>query len=134
MKTYTLKISEEQARILANACEFVARIHMGQLDPVADQVMSHESADIPALRDQLRGLQPLITGMSRNAYLSISSDKLSDFPRIAWELHQVIRHRLAWDRKPDGGFQVYFDKPHLLTDHPLAEITGEEVEKPPTSP
>lgn len=31
---------------------------------------------------------------------------------IAHDIHDVIRHQLAWDRNPEGGFTVDFDKPY----------------------
>jgi len=50
------------------------------------------------------------------------SEKIHDVFRIAWDLQQVIRHRLAWDRNPKGGIQVSFDDPLKSSREPLASI------------
>lgn len=44
-------------------------------------------------------------------YYSISSREISDNYRIAYDIQQVIRYRLAWDENPDGGFGFIYDKP-----------------------
>ena len=47
---------------------------------------------------------------------------INDSFRVAWDLQQVIRYRLAWDRNPEGGIQVIFDEPLKSSQEPLACI------------
>lgn len=37
-------------------------------------------------------------------------------------MNQVIRHRLAWDRNPKGGLQVFYDEPMSVSGKELACI------------
>jgi hypothetical protein len=64
----------------------------------------------------------LATGLPRNAYHGIFSDKIPDEARVAWDLHQVIRHRLSWDDQPEGGITVNFDTPMKYGKEELAII------------
>jgi len=120
MRRYRLEIDEEQARTLSRACELLSRVHSGQLDEVANVLLTagglangspHAVADIVGLREGLRTLGPLVTGMPANANPGIRSPGISDEARTAYDLHQVLRHRLAWDAHPEGGCAVSFDKP-----------------------
>lgn len=36
--------------------------------------------------------------------------------------YQVQRHRLSWDRYPEGGWTVNFDEPYKVGKEPLAAI------------
>jgi len=120
MRRYRLEIDEEQARTLSRACELLSRVHNGQLDEVANVLLTagglangapHAVADIVGLREGLRALEPLVTGMPTNANPGIRSPDISDEARTAYDLYQVLRHRLAWDARPEGGCAVSFDKP-----------------------
>ena len=42
--------------------------------------------------------------------------------RIAWDIQQVIRHRIAWDRNPKGNITVDFDSPLKTSDEQLPII------------
>ena len=42
---------------------------------------------------------------------------------MAYDLHQVVRHRLSWDENPDGKpWNVFFNNPRQVSDQPLAQI------------
>ena len=62
---------------------------------------------------------------------SIHSKALDDDYRILFDLHRVIRHRLAWDRdpQPEGMRTVDYNTPlRTSKKEPLAKIT-QSVEK-----
>jgi hypothetical protein len=108
-RRYRLEISEEQARVISLACELLSRLHMGQLNAAADVHVQRDC--FHALADELRKLKPMLTGMPQNAHWGITGPELPDEARVAFDLHQVIRHRLAWDHDPNGDTDSRFDEP-----------------------
>jgi hypothetical protein len=54
------------------------------------------------------------------AYHAIGSHKTSDASKTAWDVYQVIRHRLAWEQNPKGDpMSVQFDKLMKTATEPL---------------
>jgi len=69
-------------------------------------------------------VKKLLTGLKHNVNPGITM--VNNNAKIAYDLHQVIRHRLAWDENPEGDFwNVFFDTPMQVSDQPLAEINKE---------
>ena len=50
---------------------------------------------------------------------------MTEEAKIAYDLHQVIRHQLAWDQKPEGDITVDFDTPVKFSRQALATISKE---------
>lgn len=120
---YSLNITKQQAEIIIKALDLYSRIGMGQIIEVLDHHTNRikpEQAII--IYNKLNEIKPMLTGLPTNSYYSISSDQISNNYRIAYDLQQVIRHRLAWDGNPDGGFGVNFDAPMNYSQIPFATI------------
>ena len=130
---YTLTITENQARLIAQALELVSRVQMGQWPEFIDWLPHRHLFDWHDLREKL---QPVMSEHFRKAkpegcqyaidgwgsHYGIYSEFIPDTARVAWDLQKVIQHRLAWDRNPEGGFTVDFDKPAHAGKEPLAII------------
>jgi len=124
---YQLTISEKQARVIMDALELFTRIGIGQLQEVLrhpqyqnkifdDEKVYRESV---VLLDQIK---KILTGHGPNSSYGIACTEVHDDSNIAYDLLQVIRHRLAWDRNPKGGIEVYFNRPIQYSKEELAEI------------
>lgn len=141
---YQITISEKQAGIIQTALELYSRIHMGQFDVIVDQLLGYRKIRelsweaIQELRDGMRALEPVFTGLSPHAYYGIHSDMVSDNARVAWDLQQVVRNRLAWDNDPapdvkdrwkdSRRFGVQYDDPMQSSEvERLATISRVEV-------
>lgn len=105
-KVYTLTITEEQARVISIATELFSRVCIGQTD-------------------DLRFWKPKA---------NIGMHDTCDEGQLAWDLYQVIRHRLAWDRAGNPPVRdwktmmtVDFDEPLKIGPEPLAGIKHEET-------
>jgi hypothetical protein len=116
-KPYQLWLTEKQAQVLVNALDLYSRIGMGQFSEIAHvlrmNVLGNPSWQVDALakvEEITREASSYWMGGSGD-YYGITSEKINDIFRVAWDLQQVIRYRLAWDRKPEGGIQVHFDEP-----------------------
>lgn len=107
-----LNISDIQANVIKNACEFYSRVFMGQIKYIADILMNEIDLErICKLRQELERLEPLITGLPPNASWGITSREISEDARISFDILQVIRHYLAWKNHPQGGVTVNFHTP-----------------------
>jgi len=129
-KRYQLTLTEIQLQVVQNALDMYFRVGMGQLREVTEHLIDHdlEMGEWCKRRDLVDAImaaaklaaRPELTG---NASHSISSDKIDDSNRIACEVHNVIRHHLAWERKPEGGFGVSWDQPMQYSQEPMAVIS-----------
>lgn len=134
-KRYTLTITEEQANTLINALDLYQRIGMGQLDEI-----KHVAVPAPEHKynwvelDQTMAILKLqLLGWPHiNTSHSIVSKDLPDKFRVAWDIQQVVRNRLAHDSLKPGekpGIYVYFDEPRRTSKEPLPEFKEVEVKK-----
>jgi hypothetical protein len=130
---YTIELTENQAAVIQRACEVYMRLCIGQLEHVHDVTIWGEAepkeghaieanrvrAYSNALKFEMFGFNPQ---ESWGVYQSPNRI------RTAYDVIQVIRHRLAWDIRPlqDGkGWNVNYNTPLQCGDEPLPEITHE---------
>lgn len=131
---YLLRVSRRQARLIQSALDLVSRLHMGQLREVADflpairsdgdeRIRQHHAAE--SLLEAVK--EVVFPELPRNGYHGIHSPKIPEDARVAWDLCRAIRHRLAWEERPEGdAWQVDFDQPRRSSvDEPLATFTAE---------
>ena len=121
-KRYKIEVTEKQARLISRALDIVSRLEAGQFEeliyrfewPYAGK-RYRESCDTT-----LEILKYQLTGMSTNGNLGITM--VSNDSRMSYDMHQVIRHRLAWDGSPLGGMSVDLHEPMKYGDENLATI------------
>lgn len=140
--TYHLRINDAQAKAISHACEILARLGMGQFCEALACLPLKEYAPDGFFED-MEGIAHILKKHTTNlhgvgSYHGISSAKTSAESKTAWDVHQVIRHRLAWDAaKAEGhpgegearppAWSVIYDQPHKTSSEPLAWI--ERIEK-----
>lgn len=133
--TYTLTMTQDQALTVSKACEFYARVMMGQFNEIAfETMMPHTShPDFCTRRNAMEHLLhqarkyafPELTGPGHSYGVghSVSSDR-------AWEAYQVLRHAIAWTNNPEGGSTVDFHPPMCFSGDktmPKVLVDGKEV-------
>ena len=133
---YQLKVSEEQAQVITDALELYARVGMGQLDHIGEhpdlqmRILKREEISFDTIRSILEMVKQTVFDLPPNVYHSLGCPEISDKNRVAYDLVQVIRHRLFWDRaetraKSDDGVVVgvvYDNTPMHFAKEPLATI------------
>lgn len=129
-------LSEIQARTMVDALDLFSRIQIGQLEEILNMarmgsIPHRDDQDVSARIEEIKEAEPLLhevkrllTGHSPNASFGILGGKTPESARVAYEIQRAIRHRLAWDRQPEGGMGVDFDDPDSLrsTGQPLAVL------------
>ena len=126
---YNLQCDEEQLKIITKSLDLFSRILIGQFDEVAlvfrDENINNDNFDfckINNLSNEFRKLKEDI-GLYSNSNYGIHNDKfVSDSARKAYDILQVIRYKLAWDKvnkdpkKDERDFKtmfgVSFDEPY----------------------
>ena len=109
MAKYIIELNEEQAKTVALACEFFARIKMGQFNEIPYLLLSDKlsGADYCSRRDTAnkylldarKAIYPELNGIGH----SYGAGKFADADR-AFDVYQVLRHALGDPRKP---FQLF---------------------------
>lgn len=125
MPKYNLTLNEKQAEILIAALDLYSRIGIGQFEDVLNVYDRNLKLDYE-VREQLRrdlNKAKIAAGHPPNGSYGIHNPEVRDEFRTAFDIQQVVRHRIAWDRKPEGGIQVNFDTPRQIGTEPLAEIS-----------
>ena len=126
-KRYALLLSPEQAKLLSSACEFYARMMMGQWqelifhtmtvkDHPKDYCEAREDAEQLLLEARAKVFPELIKSFGH----SYGVHKFRDAD-LVWEIYEVVRHCIAWTEHPKGDITVDFGPPMSLSGEPLPE-------------
>jgi hypothetical protein len=141
MTTYTLTVTEDQARAIQKACEFLARVRIGQVTEILTHLpfdKEHWIIDKFKFSDQLNEMFKPSCGLSENSSYGVGTFEDAD---ILFDIYEVIRHRLAWDKAENEKLvnesgqrdwvkmmTVDYDEPmHWSKTQPLPEIKHEEA-------
>lgn len=143
--TYTLTVTAKQAAIISQACELLARLGLGQWPEFIRRMPGDAFCHSAELEDELRpimaawfarhpiGKDKVVINGWRSS-LGIGSQHVSSEARVAFDLCQVIRHRLAWDQAVADGITdgttrprsqmltVNYDDPMRCGPEPLAKM------------
>ena len=129
---YSLTINKEQARVICEALEVYSRLKHGQIEELRNLFRDRWCKpnglfnwDSEYLFVELKAR--IFPELDRNAYYGVGS-KIYPEGSVAWDVMQVLRHRLAWDRlKAEGKtepehYGVQYNPPMRFGDEPLAQI------------
>lgn len=143
--TYTLTVTAKQAAIISQACELLTRLGLGQWPEFIRHLPGDAFVHACELENELRpvmaawfarhpiGKDKVVINGWRSS-LGIGSQHVSSEARVAFDLHQVIRHRLAWDKAVADGITdgqtrdwsrmmvVNYDDPMRCGPEPLAKM------------
>lgn len=113
-RVYNIALTENQCNIISNAMDLYARIGLGQIHVIAEHMWHFsDKLGIPNYKigEKFNSIKKDITGLDVNASYGIQTKWVPDKFNSAFDIHQVIRNRVSWDKYPDGGITVNFDEP-----------------------
>ena len=136
---YTITVTDKQARTLSMACEVLARLGMGQFKDAFEHLpLRTKGLDWSAWHDDMEDVARILSRHMQGGIDGIRSstgiNNADEDARTAFDLHAVIRHRLAWDRAIAEGItdgterkwpemmQVSYDEPMKYSEEPLAKM------------
>jgi hypothetical protein len=141
MKTYNLTITEKQARALVNATDLLQRVQLGQWREIQDSLPLQKPIDYAEFHQDMKIIgailsKHMIGGIDGGASsLGIGNKNLPESNGILYDLHQVIRRKLAVERAVEQGIienenvsrnempiTVDFDLPMKWGTEPLAKL------------
>ena len=128
MNRYTLTCSAEQAALLVRALDLYSRIGIGQFEEILNVYDAQHTMEVSLRQDARLAINEAkaLAGHPDSGSYGIHSPEVRDEFRAAFDLQRVIRHRLAFDRKPEGDIMVDFDTPYQISKTPLATITSSQ--------
>jgi len=112
-----LKLEESQAEILIRALDFYSRIGLGQFPEIINRFKEFDwntdyiISERYSLIGQLENISSQLTGLCTGAYRGICGCLAPISSQIAYEILQVVRHKIAWHNETEGGITVKFDEP-----------------------
>ena len=113
---YNLTVNETQLNVMVAALEMYSRVGCGQLGPAVtshpDVVKRSEDCNFSQTLDCLFR-QNVYTDLLpyANRYYGIFAPSIDSSNRVAWDMMQVVRNRLAWDRlgnPPERDWDIMF--------------------------
>ena len=115
---YVLEMTEEQAQIAIAALDFYSRMMIGQFREVVTRCLTAEYENIDEYYES-RDRAVYYLQKARNVIFPELPDSLGASYGVyhsretieAWHLLQAIRSCIAWERNPDGGWTVEYDRP-----------------------
>lgn len=115
--------SKDELTAISVASEAYARIGMGQINYCRDLLMNGFHDDQLPI-DKFGKVAECfdIANRKLDCSFGIHNDNVSEDVRTSWDIYQVVRNFIAWDREPNGGITVNFDLPMRVSKEPLIEI------------
>jgi hypothetical protein len=142
-KFYQMTVTKEQLQVISNACNVLARLQLGQWDIMFDELPVQKELDYEKyhqIKDTLRQMMPMILAGGMDGLHSSYGVANPNLPRengVAFDLRDVIRHKLSWEDAVEKGIiesedaprkwpemmYVNYDPPMKWGDEKLATIT-----------
>ena len=121
---YKLVVNEKQAKIISWALDFYSRTMGGQLEDILCRFhwrnLNDDKRD--EAHDILVDLKCMLTGLNPNQP-NMELHNISEDGRIAYDLHQVIRHQIAHNNPNDcHEYSVDLGTPRQVGSESLANI------------
>lgn len=130
----TLEFTRDQALVVEQACELLARLRIGQFNRITEMMLKpNADTDLrdycfrrDRANDALALASRLIYGETSYGAPDCQKDELY---QRAWNIFSVLRYTRSWHDNPNGGFSVCYDKPMSFIDErlPKCGITKEDA-------
>ena len=132
----TLEIEEDQANAMMTALEVYSRLCCGQLHILDSIAITDEMPRRDQIEPVLKDLKSLLfPKLVSNSFYGIHGKDTPELAKIAWDIYQVIRHRLSWYKVGDPAERdwskmrgVNYDEPFSAAKIKLPKITIKETQ------
>ena len=141
-KRYLLELTETQAQVIQKACDLLSRVESGQWHVAFDLLPKDGKTDWKQWHDAKEEIKEIMKTVLKDGIdgvacsFGVGSSQTPPSSDIAWDIHQVIRHRLAWEDAIEHGtvqsindnrdwrsmMGVAYDPPMRFGPEPLAKI------------
>lgn len=107
-------LSANDIHVLVRVLDLYGRLGLGQLNFLTDELIMfyiHDDFNYEKARDLCDDLKRFLFNFQPNSSYGIHSKQMHNNFREAYDMQQVLRHRVSWDNNPEGGTTVNFDIP-----------------------
>jgi hypothetical protein len=112
-----VNLSKKQALIVKEALNLYSRLLMGQVEELSYFFGSKEISDSLS---EIKSI--LFPELENNSYYGIYQKDCSQESKIAYDIIQVLRNKIAWHENPEGKNTVSFAPPLRAGDESLCEV------------
>lgn len=119
---YSIELTENQIDVLIQVCEAYTRIAMQQMDFVIDKIIEIPMDRMQRVKELCDEIKFVSANLKSGCSYGISSEELSETARIAHDIYQQLRYKMAWDRNPNGGMTVDFSRTLKIGNEKLIDI------------
>lgn len=144
IKKYQIELTEDQLRLISMACDTVSRLGIGQWREIMYHLPLAKIDNYEEYHSTLRLIDNLLSKYMIDNVDGYSSNigiyNAKEYSRALYDIHQVIRNKLAWDKAKlmgitDGHTRnhglmitVDYDEPIKTSDHDFIAVKsiGEE--------
>lgn len=123
-----IECNKRQLGVIQEALDIYSRVKMGQFKEICrlwehDTKIYERYKDVQKIEDKIMEIRDLVYPELRDyAHFGIYNDKCPEDSKIAYDLIQVMRYVIAWDREPNGGYTVDFGKPLASSKEELIDV------------
>lgn len=127
----TLTLTRDQAFVVEQACELLARLHIGQFQMIPELLLNFGIGmdEYCHRRDMANDILKIAAMeiFGRGPYNQPKVGKKNIEHERAWLVYTTLRYARSWYDHPDGGITVNYDKPMSIGEYmPKCEISKEE--------
>lgn len=127
MRQYVLTLSEEQAECVNHALNVFSRLKIGQLDQIVWELIDFSNGNIDEMCARRDAALKIARHLESILFPDMSRDIHDEQGDIAYDIHQVLRQKIAYAHHTEGGFGYVFNDPLPITTKPLAACEVKEV-------
>lgn len=121
---YIIECDEDHVKTISQALDYYSRLGGGQLELIIHDLFQNyfynDKTTYKELDELIHKLKLKLYGLPINGGFSIHDT--NDLFRICYDIHQVLRHRIAWDRNSDNKSGVDFYEPIKYGSKSLVKI------------
>lgn len=141
-KKYSVELTGEQMKVIAEACDLMVRIQLGQIQEVVEHLPLKDGLDgsqrfgLKSVLSLLMGEVLTNDGDGYNSSLGVGNAKLPESTNILWDVKNVFNYEVYTDEAIDNGIitakgerdwsqmiSTRFDTPTQYGKEPLPKVT-----------
>lgn len=100
----------EHAHIINEALDLYIRIGLGQIGSISNHLHHFNPCSYEISR-LIESIKPDAIRLGCGCSLGITSKELPDRFRVACDILECLRNKVAWSEHPEGGFGTQFQEP-----------------------
>jgi len=128
MKNYQIRLNQKQLELIQKSLDLYSRLQCGQLkelsnnfsSPFQDRLNDNNREEVTDCVNTIKTI--IYPELSTSSSFGIFGPQTPDSAKIAYDMIQVIRYKIAWSNNPEGGITINFDSPLKCSSEPMIDV------------